>query len=217
MDIKRDIIGIVIIVGVIAAVLMMRQAAIPAEHLLAVPFSPQAPFSNWANNENCEETSLIMAKAFFEKRSEQDLPPAEVQSQITMLNAWEDRTLGHHEDTGAEETARMAREVLGMSARQIKDFTEDNLKQALADNHVVLLPLSARALGNPQYADAGPLYHMILIRGYSKDGFIVNDPGTEKGAGNVYRFSVLKAAARDWNESAKKSDESRKIALILSK
>jgi hypothetical protein len=81
----------------------------------------------------------------------------------------------------------------------------------------VLLPINARKLGNPKYQDTGPLYHMIVVRGYSEKAFIVNDPGTNEGNGNTYTFEVLKTAASDWNEAAKKMESDRKIALVLSK
>ena len=191
---------------------------VPAELTLDVPFSPQAPTGNWDNNENCEETSLIMAQAYFDGRTENILPADEVQESINKLNAWEDVNFGHHEDTGADETSRMAEKVLDLDVRQIRDYTESDLKRALSDDHVVLLPLSARLLENPQhYADGGPFYHMLIVIGYNEVGFIVHDPGSDDGADNVYSFAILKNAAVDWNNKTKTIDPTRKIALIVSK
>lgn len=193
-------------------------ASQPASLKLPVPFSPQAPTGNWDNNENCEETSLIMARAYFDGRKENILPAAEVQQKIDELNAWEDKTFGHHEDSGASETTKMAEEVLDLNIRQVRNYSESDLKRALANGHVVLLPLSARLLENPQhYGDGGPFYHMLIVIGYNETGFIVNDPGSDDGESNVYTFATLKNAAEDWNSQTKTIDPSRKIALIVSK
>jgi hypothetical protein len=72
-------------------------------------------------------------------------------------------------------------------------------------------------LGDPAYAESGPTYHMIVVRGYNASGFIVNDPGMTQGNNMVYSFETLKRAAADWNNSAKIMDSTIKIALILSK
>ncbi|MEK7615961.1 MAG: C39 family peptidase [Patescibacteria group bacterium] len=193
-------------------------ASTPESLTLDVPFSPQAPTGIWENNENCEETSLIMAQAYFDGRKEKILPAAEVQQKIDELNAWEDKTFGHHEDTGADETSRMAKKVLDLDVRQIRDYTESDLKRALANGHVVLLPLSARLLENPQhYADGGPFYHMLAVIGYNEMGFIVHDPGSDDGSDNVYTFAILKNAAVDWDSKTQTTDPTRKIALIVSK
>lgn len=109
------------------------------------------------------------------------------------------------------------REPFGITVRQIKNFTEKDLKKALARHQVVLLPINARLLGNTTYATTGPFYHMIVVRGYTPDGFIVNDPGTERGNSMRYSFDTLQKAAADWNHSAKTMDLTIiKIALVLS-
>ena len=93
----------------------------------------------------------------------------------------------------------------------------DDLKKELSKNHVVLLPVNARLLGNPTYQESGPFYHMIVVRGYDTSGFIINDPGTTQGNGIFYSFETLKKASADWNNFAKIMDSTIKIALILSR
>ena len=72
-------------------------------------------------------------------------------------------------------------------------------------------------LPNTHYINGGPLYHMIVIRGYKGDTFIVNDPGTDNGDGNEYSFAVLHKASADWNQGTKSIDTSRKVALVVDK
>ncbi len=194
----------------------------PATLLLKVPFTPQAPTANWARNEDCEEASITMANAYLNGNHDETLPPAVAQESIDSLKKWEAaNTISNansgNANTGAYATSSMAEGTFGLDVQQIRDYSQSDLKRALAGGNVVLLPVNARLLGNPAYQDNGPLYHMIVVRGYDDSGFIVNDPGTERGNGNVYAFAVLQKAAADWNNTNSRIDSTIKIALILSK
>lgn len=204
-----------IIVG--AMVMFTKNKPLPDTLLLAVPFTDQAPTGKWDRNEDCEEASITMANAYLNGNRDNKLPPAVAQEYINSLKRWEEANIGYNADTGAYATSRMAEGTFGITVRQIKNYTETDLKKELVNNHVILLPINARLLGNPSYAESGPTYHMIVVRGYNASGFIVNDPGTEQGNGQVYSFETLKKSAADWNNSAKIMDSTIKIALILSK
>ncbi len=192
-------------------------AVMPTTVILQVPFSAQAPTDNWSRNEDCEETSITMANAFLTGTTEDKLPANEAQKAINNLKIWEQANLGYNANTGADATTKMAEGAFGLVITQVLGFTEDNLKSALTNKHPILLPIDAKLLGNTQYINGGPLYHMIVIRGFKGDSFIVNDPGTDGGDGNEYPFSVLQKASADWNNVTKEIDANRKIALIVSK
>lgn len=190
---------------------------LPNNFILEVPFSAQAPTDNWSRNEDCEETSLVMARAFLNGITEKKLPAPLTQEAINYLKTWEQANLGYNADTGAGATTRMAREAFGLKVKEIKDYTEADLKTELLKGRPILLPINAKLLGSPQYIKDGPTYHMIVIKGFKGQVFIVNDPGTDNGEGNEYTFSVLKKASADWNNATKKMEANRKIALIISK
>ena len=130
---------------------------------------------------------------------------------------WEQKNLGYNANTAVDATTQMAEGAFGLKITQIPNFTEDDLKSALLNNHPILLPINAKLLGSPQYAIDGPTYHMIVIRGFKGDTFIVNDPGTDNGDGNEYSFAILQKASADWNNTTKTIDSNRKIALVVSK
>ena len=47
----------------------------------------------------------------------------------------------------------------------------------------VLLPAAGRLLRNPYFSGQGPLYHMLVVKGYTRDGKIItDDPGTRLAA-----------------------------------
>ena len=204
-----------VIGGVIGALIAITQS--PKTLLLPVPFTVQDLTGKWDRNEDCEEASIAMANAYLGGNKDDKLSATVAQEYISALKRWENTNLGYNADTGAYATSRMAEGTFGITVRQIRDYTETDLKKELAKNHVILLPINARLLGNPNYAESGPTYHMIVVRGYNASGFIVNDPGTEQGNGQVYSFETLKKSAADWNNSAKIMDSTIKIALILSR
>ncbi len=204
---------------IVGAVIGKRIAtpSIPQSLVLPVPFSTQAPDDSWTGNEDCEETSVTMANAYLTGTTEDKLPPLAAQNAINNLKAWEQANLGYNANTGADSTSRMAEGAFGLKAQQIPNFTEADLKQAIADHMPVLLPVNAVKLGNAQYVHDAPLYHMIVIRGFKGDTFVVNDPGITGGDGNSYPFSVLQAASANWDEATQSIISTQKIALVLSK
>jgi hypothetical protein len=214
---KKTLIGAGVIVLVGLAVWYFFPKTTPESIILHVPFTAQAPTDNWSRNEDCEETSVVMANAYLNGQTQDRMSATDAQSAINALKNWEQVNAGYNANTGADATMHMAQGAFGILVTQIKDYTAQDLKDELNKNHVILLPINARKLGNPKYETSGPLYHMIVVRGYNSKEFIVNDPGTDSGDGNVYTFETLKNAAADWDNAAQAMDPTRKIALILSK
>ena len=219
---KLDMLYAAIAVVLLATVLLIvfRVAArknIPASLILQVPFSSQAPNNNWDRNEDCEETSITMANAYLTNTTQDKLQAGAAQEAINNLKAWEQAHLGYNANTGADATTQMAEGAFGLTIKQIPNFTEADLKAELTNRHPILLPINAKLLPNTHYVNGGPLYHMIVLRGFKGDTFIVNDPGSDNGDGNEYSFNVLQKASADWNNTTKTIDASRKIALVVSK
>ena len=175
---------------------------IPLEYSLAVPFQSQAPTSDWGMpyQEACEEASLIMADAFFNKRS---LTVGEMDERIKILVDWETKKFGYYEDTTAAEVVLIAKEYFGLDAVLDYDVSVDSIKKYLSQNKLVLVPAAGKVLPNPNFKNGGPLYHMLVIRGYTQDKFITNDPGTRKGEEFVYKYNDLLNAIHDWPAAAK--------------
>jgi hypothetical protein len=217
LEIILSALGIVVLILVLVFINKKTSTPIPTSLILHVPFSAQAPTDNWSRNEDCEETSITMANAFLTGTTEDKVPAAAAQEAINNLKKWEGSNLGYNANTGADATTKMAEGAFGLKINQIPNFTEADLKKELSAHHPILLPINAKILGSPQYFDNGPTYHMIVLRGYKGDTFIVNDPGTNNGDGNEYSFKILLKASADWNNAAQKIDTTRKIALIVSK
>jgi len=173
----------------------------PHEVNLAVPFTVQAPHQNWdlPYKEFCEEASMVMAASFVLGK---DIPGADYADvEMWKVKAFEEKRLGYYEDTTAEEVALILREYWRIpNVAVVYEPTVADIKKSLAEGRAVIMPAAGRMLGNPYFRQPGPLYHMLVIKGYTRDGrFITNDPGTRRGADFLYSPEVLLNAMHDWN------------------
>lgn len=172
-------------------------ASVPSSYNLAVPFQPQAPHADWSlpYQEACEEASLIMADRFF---SGESLSLEQMDEEIKKLVAWEQDVFGYYEDTTAGEVARIASDYFNLNAALDFDVSTENIKRHIASNKLVVVPAAGRELPNPYFTGDGPLYHMLVIRGYTQTQFITNDPGTRRGEEFLYGYDDLINAIADW-------------------
>ncbi len=190
---------------------------LPTTLLLKVPFSPQAPTANWdeLHNEACEETSSIMVEQYFNGNTSLTLKPELVESELSKITEWEKQTFGYYLDIDSDETARMLRDVYGLQTKLVKNMTEDDIKTELHNGHLVIWSANGRKLGNPNFRQPGPPYHMLVIKGWDSNGFITNDPGTRKGRNYPYTYETLYNAAGAWSHNLNAVDEGDKTAIVV--
>jgi hypothetical protein len=117
-------------------------------------------------------------------------------------------------DLTAEELTELIGEYFGFSRVDIlEDPTVELLQSHLAQGRPVIVPAAGRLLENPYFRSPGPIYHMLVLRGYTEDQFITNDPGTRHGEAYLYPFDVIMFAMHDWNGGA--VEEGAKRALVI--
>lgn len=172
---------------------------IPAEFNLAVPFTTQSPYAKWTeqDEESCEEAAALIVHYYWQNKTfTKELATQELQSIVD----YENKTFGFYKDTTAEQTAEFIRGLWGYKKVEVKyDVTIDDIKKEVAQGRPVILPTAGRLLGNPNFKSPGPLYHMLVVRGWTDEIIITNDPGTRKGEGYQYKPDVLLNAVHDWN------------------
>jgi hypothetical protein len=186
---------------------------------LPVPFTSQAPSGNWdeIHNQNCEEAAALMANAYLTGSTNTVLDKTLVEKELDELNKWENENFGYFLDTTAEETAQMITGYYGLKATVQNDYTFEDIKDQLNLHNVVILPVNGQLINNPNYKQPGPIYHMLVIRGFNSQGLITNDPGTRNGQNYSYSFQTLYDAAADWDHSANTIDQNKKVMIIVSK
>lgn len=189
----------------------------PDSFNLAIPFTPQAPHANWdlPYQEACEEASVLMAAAFL--GADVDLSTANAaDAEILDIVDFQLEQLGIYLDTTAAETEQFAdARYPELDFAVVANPTVDQIKTFVADGKPVIVPAAGKQLGNPFFSGDGPLYHMLVIRGYTATGFITNDPGTRRGEQFVYPYNTIMSAMGDWNGGDPASGA--KVVIVASK
>ncbi|MEO5928044.1 MAG: C39 family peptidase [Patescibacteria group bacterium] len=193
------------------------KGTLPAETNLAVPFTTQAPFTNWdfPYQEACEEASAIMVNAYYDGKTGR-IPAADADKEILDIVAYEKATLGFYEDTNAAQTAQFIKGFYGYDNVIVKPLgSADDIKQAVALGYPVIIPFSGKALGNPNFRNGGPPYHMLVVRGYTPTLFITNDPGTRNGEQYTYTYDRILSAAHEWVGDAASINNGKKMMIVV--
>ncbi|MDD5055570.1 MAG: C39 family peptidase [Candidatus Peribacteraceae bacterium] len=209
MHLQKFMIGCVLILD---ASLFSACAAKP-EVLLDVPFSPQSPDGTWdpLHEEACEEMSLIMVRHFLEGTP---LTRLDAEEEVQAMVAWETEN-GYGVDVSVAQVADIAAALYGYRARVLTDVTADTLRSELSRGNAIILPVAGRELRNPFFEGEGPFYHMLVVIGYTEEGFITHEPGTVRGERYVYPEEVLMNALHDWTGAKEQIATGQKKALIL--
>jgi hypothetical protein len=137
-----------------------------------------------------------------------------IQSEIMMF--------GSFEDTTAEQTAKFTKTYYGYERVEVlENPSVEELKSHLSDGRPIIVPAAGRILANPFFSGIGPIYHMLVLKGYNDDGFITNDPGTRRGADWVYDYEHLMSSIHDWvvpeevENSPEQIDDSVRKAIVI--
>lgn len=188
----------------------------PASFLIAnVPFQSQAPLGNWdpLHDEACEEAVIILDHYFLDHKT---IDPQTMDQQILKMVAFEIGHFGEHRDITVKETLDLAQNFYSLGGKVYTQISIDDIKNQIAKGYPVILPTAGRELGNPNFRQPGPVYHMILAIGYDSRNFIVQDVGTRNGDHYKYNQQTLFSAIHDWNGMADKIDQGGKSMLVLS-
>lgn len=191
-----------------------EQLLLQNEINLAVPFTPQAPFANWGlpYQEACEEASAYMVYLYYKGEPSGLVDQTRADVAIWEIVNFQTDYLGTYLDTTAFQTADVIDSFYGLTANVIENPTVDQIKTELAAGHPVIVPAAGRKLGNPFFSGEGPIYHMLVLRGYTDDDkFITNDPGTRNGEAYMYDIDVIMEAIGDWNNGDPGSGAKRVI------
>lgn len=192
---------------------------LPKEFLLSVPFTSQAPEKNWEQpwQDACEEAALLMLDAYYKKYN---LSPLFSRDEILKMVKWEEER-GWGGSIEIEKVKQMAEEYLKISNFQftiskliiIENPTVDDIKKSIVAGNPVLVVADGKILPNPHFQNGGPVYHALIIKGYTETEFITNDPGTQFGEGFKYKYDDLLNAIRDWNGGDVKNG--RRVVLVV--
>lgn len=187
-----------------------------------IAFAPQAPFGIWdeVHEEACEEASMIMVARYIKGQNLNEQIMAE---EIQKLVTWEENN-GYKVDLTAQETVEVLRDYFGIKAHVVADTSVEAIKSYLANGKLIIIPAAGRLLGNPYFQTPGPIYHMLVLRGYDRNDFITNDPGTKRGEAFKYDYQTLIYAIHDWDHTLEAGgmqeeeiNSTRKVIIVVEK
>lgn len=174
------------------------EAELPDSLNLAAPFFSQAPHGNWDYpwQEACEEASvLLVANVYFEH----DWTVDEFNEEILAIVDWQMKEFGDYEHTTMEQTAQILEGYLGLETIIHEDPTFEDVQEILARGHLIVMPFAGRALENPFFTAPGPVYHVLVVKGYKEgEKIITHDVGTRRGEDYVYSWEVIENALHDY-------------------
>jgi hypothetical protein len=186
----------------------------PREFNLAVPFTSQAPTGEWdaLHEDACEEASLLMIQEFYRGSGQAQLAVDFAENRLQAMVA-EQVALGLTPSITAAEFADFAAAHTGLRPEILENPTGEELRAILRAGQPIVVPAAGKLLNNPYFSGEGPVYHMLVIRGYTETGFITNDPGTRHGQGYFYEENTLLSAIGDWNNGDPDTGDKRVIIL----
>ena len=174
---------------------------------LDIPFIPQAPYAIWdeLHDHACEEAAIIMVYYYLNKK---ELTKEIAEQEILSMVDWQMQNWGGHFDLSAEKIVELFKNYYNYKNIElvyphyqrlgvgVYDFKIDDIKRELSTGNPIVVPAAGRLLKNPYFTPPGPEYHVLVIKGYDdkKSEFIVNDPGTKRGADFRYNYQILENA-----------------------
>ena len=181
---------------------------------LAVPFTIQSPNQKWELpfKEGCEEAVILMIYSFLNNEL---ITVNSALNDIQEMVDWQIENWGGHFDLSATTTAEMAEKFYNLDAEVIELKSIEQIQDIVSTGYPLILPAAGRELKNPYFRTPGPIYHMLVIKGYTGDMIITNDPGTKRGKDYVYNPDVLWNAIADWDYSIMNPNQDRKIGILL--
>ncbi|MFA5788355.1 MAG: C39 family peptidase [Candidatus Gracilibacteria bacterium] len=178
------------------------QEELPTSINIDLPFYTQAPYSNWDYpwQEACEEASVLLVANVYKGLN---LDREAYNTELLRLIDWEIGYFGAYEHTTVAQTAEMIKIQYGLETVIHDNPTFEDFQEILADGHLIIAPFAGKYLGNPNYLNGGPIYHMMVVKGYDaeKMQIVTHDVGTRNGADYVYDWAVIENALHDWNNT----------------
>ena len=192
----------------------IKDVSLPLSYNLDIPFTSQAPKAIWDETfkEACEEAAALMVHYYYQNK--QEITADTVEADILQMIDWQEENFGGHFDLTAFQTAQMIKEYWGYEKVEVIDQPSDEeIKYHLTNKRPVIMPTAGQELGNPYFPQPGPIYHMLVIKGYTDDEFISNDPGTKRGHNFLYSPQIIFNAMHDWNKDDILKGEKRIIVI----
>ncbi len=184
---------------------------LPKKINLDVPFTSQAPEKIWVDpwEDFCEEAAVLMLDAYYE---EYNLSPLFAKDELLRIWEWE-QTRNFGKSIEIKEIKEIFSKYFNLKSKIVENPTIGQIKTFIAEGKPVLTVADGKVLPNQYFRNGGPVYHALIIRGYTEDKFITNDPGSGWSKNYEYKYDVLMDSIHDWNNG--NVSEGKKVILVI--
>jgi uncharacterized protein YvpB len=163
----------------------------PESYALTVPYTVQAPLTNWnIHEESCEEAAILMVHYYLIGQTVSVINPQTANQELIDMVNWQKLRYGKELDLDMTAVGELAKNYYGYKYEVKKNITADDIKSAIASGKPVMVPVITHGLQNPHYGRT-PTYHILVIIGYDSTGVITNDTGVKEGRNWHYSWQVL--------------------------
>jgi len=187
----------------------------PEKYILQIPFYSQAPLSKWDafHEDMCEEASVLNAGLYLEEKK---LTKDQFEAELQKMQKVEKKEIGEWKSSTITQIKQLVNIYFEekIKSKIIDNPTIEQIEAEVAAGNPVIVPLSGRDIGNPNFTPPGPVYHMLVVKGYDNQNFITNDVGTRKGDSYTYKKDVIMKNTHDWNEKDIHLGAKRVLVLI---
>lgn len=167
---------------------------------LDVPYTSQAPERNWDQpwQDACEEAAILMLDAYYRGYG---LSALSAKDELQKMVDWQTaRGWGGSIEIAKIKIILQEYYKITRPIRIITKPTVADIKKAIDAGQPVLAVADGHALPNSYYSNGGPPYHALIIRGYTADKFITNDPGVNRGKNFLFPIESVMNSLHDWND-----------------
>lgn len=171
---------------------------LPSSVTIAAPFFPQAPDNKWTmpRAEACSEANLVLA-AYYIK--EEMLSKKQFKKEIIDLTKLQTESFWTYIEIPLAELKSVYDTYypnLG-SSRIRENPSIDDIKNELAQGHLVIVPTAGKKLNNPHFFGQWPRFHTILLRWYDDTYFYTNEVWMMHGENFKYTQEIVINAIHD--------------------
>lgn len=169
---------------------------------LAVPFTLQAPYSNWSQpwQDACEEAVTLMVDYFYAGKQTARIDKQTAHDELLKIVALENKSFGFDKDTNADQIVEIINNFFPWEAYVVEKPTVAAIRAEIDAGRPVIVPFHGRIVNNPYFLNGGPDYHTAVIKGYNDttQEFITHDPGIGRGLDYRYPYATLMNALHDF-------------------
>jgi len=187
---------------------------------LSMPFSMQAPSSQWGVQpweDACEETVTLLVDLYYKGHGQYTLEKTFAENRIMHIVNLENMYLGFNKDTNADQMARIINDFFPWEATVVENPTLQAIKNEVDEKRPVIALFHGVSVNNPHFDGEGPDYHTAVIKGYDdqKQEFITMEPGVGVGLDYRYSYDTLISAMHDFLPGGN-TINGRKVVLFTS-